>query len=170
MNPRSDKEVLLKVQRLLAPYARESLSAFDNMKLVVSVISADAKKRADDSVKPEPGIAYEVTQHRDNDVEIKDDKGKLSESFYCIKWQNIWINCGLSDNYSSSIQLLTHDGKVLQIKEPVISDGIGEDAIGVGVLDILNIDTASLREMNVPVLSLQQIEFMCMDYAHFDHC
>ena len=170
MNSGSDKHILQQVQRLLAPYARESLSAFDNMKLVIAVISADVEKRADDSIKLESGIAYEVTLYRDNHADIEGDKSEFSEQFYCVKWQRIWINCGLINDYSASIQLLTHDGKVQHIKEPGPSDGKGEHAITTGTLDIMHIETSLLRQVNVPVLSLQQVEFMCMEYAHFDHC
>ncbi|PHQ73591.1 MAG: hypothetical protein COB74_07940 [Shewanella sp.] len=164
MNSAPDKQVLQQVQSLLAPYAKESLSAFDNMKLVIAVIAADVEKRSDNSIKLESGTAYEVTLRsgaysdiEDKHTEIDDDNGKSCEQFYCVKWQNIWINCGLTNDYSASIQWLTHDDK-------------NEHAIGKGTLDIMHIETSSLRQVNVPVLSLQQVEFMCMEYAHFDHC
>lgn len=177
MNSAPDKQVLQQVQSLLAPYAKESLSAFDNMKLVIAVIAADVEKRSDNSIKLESGTAYEVTLRsgaysdiEDKHTEIDDDNGKSCEQFYCVKWQNIWINCGLTNDYSASIQWLTHDDKVLHIKQSDTSDDKNEHAIGKGTLDIMHIETSSLRQVNVPVLSLQQVEFMCMEYAHFDHC
>ncbi|EDQ00954.1 hypothetical protein [Shewanella benthica] len=170
MNSAPDKQVLQQVQSLLAPYARESLSAFDNMKLVIAVIAADAEKRVDDSIKLESGIAYEVTLCRGDHSDIEGGKDEFSEQFYCVQWQNIWINCGLINDYSASIQLLTHDDKVLHIKQSDTSDDKNEHAIGKGTLDIMHIETSSLRQVNVPLLSLQQVEFMCMEYAHFDHC
>ncbi|MCJ8303039.1 hypothetical protein [Shewanella sp.] len=170
MNSAPDKQVLQQVQSLLAPYAKESLSAFDNMKLVIAVIAADVEKRSYDSIKLESGTAYEVTLYRDNHADIEGDKSEFGEQFYCVKWQNIWIICGLTNDYSASIQLLTHDDKVLHIKQSDTSDDKNEHAIGKGTLDIMHIETSSLRQVNVPVLSLQQVEFMCMEYAHFDHC
>lgn len=177
MNSEPDKHVLQRVQSLLAPFARESLSAFDNMKLVIAVIAADMEQNVNDSAKPAAIIGYEVTLRRgthpdieDKHSKIDDDNSKKSEQFYCVKWQNLWVNCGLTHDYSASIVLLAHDGKVQQIKAPSLSDDSHEAAIGKGSLDIIDIETSSLRELNVAVLSLQQVEFMCLEYAHFDHC
>ncbi|MBE7214742.1 hypothetical protein MK852_13820 [Shewanella benthica] len=177
MNSAPDKQVLQQVQSLLAPYAKESLSAFDNMKLVIAILSAHRLQNLNDSANPEPSIAYEVTLRsgaysdiEDKHTEIDDDNSKSCEQFYCVKWQGIWIHCGLTNDYSASIQLLTHADKVLHIKEHDTSDDKNEHAIGKGTLDIMHIETSSLRQVNVPVLSLQQVEFMCMEYAHFDHC
>ncbi|AQS37796.1 hypothetical protein Sps_02644 [Shewanella psychrophila] len=175
MNSGPDKKVLELVQSLLAPYARESLSAFDNMKLVIAVISASAKR----SNEPQQeAIAYEVTPNMNEQSDNADDTLVQSRQFYCVRWKNLWLDCGLTNDYSASIQLLTHDGqgikvqeiKVQEIKEAGTSEVRDVHATAEDTLAPLNIETSLLREINVPVLSLQQIEFMCMEYAHFDHC
>ncbi|WP_041420198.1 hypothetical protein [Shewanella violacea] len=167
MNSTTDKQVLQRVQKLVAPYGGESLSAFDNMKLVVAVIAADGKSGSDDSVNHQASIAYEVTPHREDDSETDGDQSK--QAFYCVQWQGLWIHCGLTNDYSASIQLLSHDGKLRPIKQSGLSDN-NEHAIGEGTLGIIDIEASCLREVNLAVISLQQIEFMCMEYAHFDHC
>ncbi|MEI6858759.1 MAG: hypothetical protein V5788_03045 [Shewanella sp.] len=169
MISRSDSQFLQQMQSLLAPYGKELLSAFDNMKLVVAVISAKGGLNVKDLAQLEVGIAYEVTLHKESS-EIEQDHSKNSERYYCVKWQNIWVNCGLTNNYSVSIELLTDDIKIKNSVGNSIFDGENEVATGKGVLNINNIEACLLREVHVPILSLQQIEFMCMEYAHFDHC
>ncbi|WP_144210863.1 hypothetical protein [Shewanella donghaensis] len=66
-----------------------------------------------------------------------------AQSVYAVKWQNQWVLCGRSNGYQEQIALST-DNNLL--------------------------DTDNGRLMNVPVLSLQQISFMCVETAHFDHC
>ncbi|MDO6617901.1 MULTISPECIES: hypothetical protein [unclassified Shewanella] len=66
-----------------------------------------------------------------------------AQSIYAVKWQDQWILCGRSNGYQEQIVLST-DNHLL--------------------------DTDNGRVMNVPVLSLQQISFMCVETAHFDHC
>ena len=66
-----------------------------------------------------------------------------SQSIYAVKWQGNWIVCGRSNGYQEPITLSQNDS-------------------------LFDIDSA--RMMNVPILSLQQISFMCVETAHFDHC
>jgi len=124
------------LERILAPYVGVTLSAFDNLKLVVSVLSAEASAGHSSQGSPEQRpVAYEAQR--------KTDTGP--KAFYCVKWQGMWIDCGRTNNYAAS---------PAQLNE-------GEEGI---------IDMASLRELDIPVLSMQQISFMCMENAHFDHC
>ncbi len=170
MISRSDKQALQQIQSLLAPYVGELLSAFDNMKLVVAVISANGMKNVKGLVSLDAGIAYEIILYNEDYSEIEGSKSKDCERYYCVKWQNIWINCGLTNDHSASIELLTYDGNIQNNNELRISDGSKEVTTGKRVIDINNIEASSSREIHVPILSLQQIEFMCMEYAHFDHC
>ncbi|MCL1114845.1 MULTISPECIES: hypothetical protein [Shewanella] len=62
---------------------------------------------------------------------------------YFVCWDHVWLFCGLTHSYSASISLLT---------------------------DIERIEKASIKSISVPVMSMQQVEFMCVESAHFDHC
>lgn len=128
--------MLEQLERLLAPYVDVTLSAFDNLKLVVSVFSAEASanhsSQGSSELRP---VAYEAQR--------KTDTGP--EAFYCVKWQGVWIDCGRINNYAANLTPLNE----------------GEEGI---------IDMASLRELDIPVLTMQQVSFMCMENAHFDHC
>ncbi|QFU25189.1 hypothetical protein FM038_004375 [Shewanella eurypsychrophilus] len=155
MNKEYEKDVIQPVQNLLAPYANQTLSAFDNSKLVIAVIHAAFEKTS--TYLAEPPIAYEVAMSVDDRVESEHDKSKNSAPFYCVKWQNIWVHCGLTNDYSASIQLFSHHEE---------NEGVGD----MDFIDRLSLGSTILREIKVPVMSLQQVEFMCMEYAHFDHC
>lgn len=65
------------------------------------------------------------------------------ERYYLVRWQAEWIMCGRTNSYAASIRVL---------KEEV------------------SVDMSSLRELTIPVMSMQQVSFMCMENAHFDHC
>lgn len=155
MNKEYEKDVLQQVQKCLAPYANQTLSAFDNSKLVIAVIHAAFENNS--TYLAEPPIAYEVALSAGTRVDLENDKSHHSAAFYCVKWQSIWMHCGLTNDYSASIQLFFHHEK---------NEGVGD----VDFIDRLSLDTTILREIKVPVMSLQQVEFMCMEYAHFDHC
>ncbi|MCL1065942.1 hypothetical protein L2735_03855 [Shewanella olleyana] len=53
------------------------------------------------------------------------------------------ISCGRTNGYEEAIKLLVDEKKI---------------------------DLSEARTVNVPVLSLQQISFMCVETSHFDHC
>lgn len=124
------------LERLLAPYVGVTLSAFDNLKLVVSVLAAEvsANHSSEDSPEPKP-VAYEAQRKTDTGL----------EAFYCVEWQGVWVDCGRINDYAASPAPLSR-----------------EEESG--------IDMSSLRELNVPVMTMQQVSFMCMENAHFDHC
>ncbi|WP_258405015.1 hypothetical protein [Shewanella psychrotolerans] len=70
-------------------------------------------------------------------------EGCESRNGYFVNWQNNWIDCGWTNDYSAHIKFVT---------APSLQ------AIKVA------------REVAVPILTIQQISFMCMEYSHFDHC
>ncbi|ABV35479.1 conserved hypothetical protein [Shewanella sediminis HAW-EB3] len=124
------------LKRLLAPYVGVTLSAFDNLKLVVSVLSAEVSANHSSEEPPElKPVAYEAQRKSDVGLEV----------FYCVKWQGVWIDCGRINDYAASPALLSCE----------------EES---------EIEMSSLRELNVPVMTMQQVSFMCMESAHFDHC
>ncbi|WP_153916276.1 hypothetical protein [Shewanella sp. TC10] len=53
------------------------------------------------------------------------------------------VSCGRTNGYEEAIRLLEGEKKI---------------------------DLSQARAVNVPVLSLQQISFMCVETSHFDHC
>lgn len=121
--------------RLLSPYIGVTLSAFDNLKLVVSVLRTEVSANHSTQGSPELPVAYEAQRKTDTGL----------ETFYCVQWQGMWVDCGRTNDYAASLALLSC-----------------EEESG--------IDMSSLRELNVPVMTMQQVSFMCMENAHFDHC
>lgn len=108
---------LQKFEMLFKPYLTLKLSAFDNMKLVVAVLE-DASQ------------SYQCFRlNRDG------------QQHYVVQWQQLFIECGLENDYAASLSLLEQD-----------------------------VELASLTPLTVPVMALQQVSYMCMEYAHFDHC
>lgn len=163
----SEKHTLQRLEGLLAPYANQTLSAFDNMKLVFAVISA--ADNGDEMLKsPEAPIAYEIELKKEMDVSSEVEMQSQGELTYCVIWQDQWIYCGQTKDYSAEIHFLMSDGKKGFIQRGVVSDNsLGDDK---AAMTAFMMDPSSFRSLNVPVLSLQQIEFMCMEYSHFDHC
>jgi|GEM_PF-1015681 len=123
------------LHRLLAPYASVTLSAFENLKLVVSVLTAEISANHSTLTSELRPAAYEAQRKIDSGL----------EAFYCVQWQGVWIDCGRTNNYAASLTPLTSEGEKV-------------------------IDMASLRQLDIPVLTMQQVSFMCMENAHFDHC
>ncbi|WP_394148489.1 hypothetical protein [Shewanella atlantica] len=119
--------------RLLSPYTGVNLSAFDSVKLVVSLITAEVEQISANEGEPRP-VAYEARRETDGEL----------QTFYCVKWQKSWIDCGRTNDYAASPALFSPQE--------------------------CGLDMSSLRELNVPVLTMQQVSFMCMENAHFDHC
>lgn len=120
------------LRKQLAPYMKLSLSAFDNAKLVVAVISSTLETCEAGSSTP---LTYEASLALGN--ESKENR------YYLVKWQNEWVVCGRTNSYAVSISALEEGTRV---------------------------DMNSLRKLNIPVMSMQQVSFMCMANAHFDHC
>ncbi|MDB2386420.1 hypothetical protein N9W21_03660 [Shewanella sp.] len=111
------------VAQIFSPYQSLNLSAFDNLKLVVAVLSNNAQE------------CHALSA----DVSIG---GKLT-SAYLVRWGKHFIYCGRCNAYSSKIDEVTH---------------------------LETIDPESITVLQPPVLSMQQVSFMCMENAHFDHC
>ena len=66
-----------------------------------------------------------------------------AERYYLVKWQEEWVVCGKTNSYAANIGALEEG---------------------------LSVDIDSLRGLTIPVMSMQQVSFMCMENAHFDHC
>ncbi|GGP97454.1 hypothetical protein [Shewanella ulleungensis] len=111
---------------LFDPYLALKLSAFDNMKLVVAVLS-------------EINDPYQCVEAKMKISSVNASMG----SGYFVRWHDAWLFCGLTNSYSASIVLFT---------------------------EIELIDMASLTGINIPVMTMQQVGFMCVESAHFDHC
>ncbi len=111
------------ISQLLTPYRDISLSAFDNVKLLQALLVEQAE-------------SCEC-------FELSPTDGSESRTFYCIKWQNSWFDCGWNNDYSATIS---------SMETPTSAQ--------------LN----QARKLEVPLLTTQQISFMCMQYNHFDHC
>ncbi len=138
------------LQDNLESYAKVTLSSFDNLKLVFALISA--KSAADTTTEHDDlPAAYEATPYdlaETGQLNI-DETSELPQSIYCIKWLGYWIHCGSTASYAAKVQVLNISEQITEIER---------------------IEKSHLREVDVPVLTLQQIEFICMEHAHFDHC
>ncbi|MCT8985464.1 hypothetical protein [Shewanella phaeophyticola] len=64
---------------------------------------------------------------------------------YFVQWADRWLYCGLCNSYADPIVLMTK-------------------------IELEQIDVASVTLVTVPVMSMQQVGFMCIESAHFDHC
>ncbi|MCG9747641.1 hypothetical protein [Shewanella sp. Isolate8] len=64
-------------------------------------------------------------------------------AIYVANWDGHWFDCGFSNAYSAEIRPMA---------------GPSEARL------------ATARRVEVPLLNAQQLSFMCMQYAHFDHC
>ena len=112
-------------ETLFEPYLGLRLSAFDNAKLVVSVLTAHEQASQ----------TAEITL-------LTDDATK-SLKHYGVKWLDYWIDCGKLNQYQVGLRLVDDSNKPS--------------------LDMIN-------EIKVPVMTMQQVGFMCIESAHFDHC
>ncbi len=111
------------VASIFTPYQQLNLSAFDNLKLVVAVLTAQDEECH--------ALEAQVT------VEAK------PETAYLVRWHKHFIYCGRTNSYGNKID---------------------------EVADLAVINPESIVVLQPPVLSMQQVEFMCMENAHFDHC
>ena len=111
---------------LFEPYLALTLSAFDNMKLVVAVLS-------------EINEPYQCVEAKMSISPVNTVIG----AGYFVCWHDAWIFCGLTNSYCASIVLFT---------------------------EIERIDMTSLTDIDIPVMTMQQVGFMCVESAHFDHC
>ncbi|WP_076540804.1 hypothetical protein [Shewanella sp. UCD-KL21] len=68
---------------------------------------------------------------------------QAAQLIYGVKWLQQWISCGRTNGYQQPI-LLIEDAALIEL--------------------------ATAVKITVPILSLQQISFMCVETAHFDHC
>jgi hypothetical protein len=113
-------------ETLFSPYLGLRLSAFDNMKLIAAVL-ADATE------------SYECVEA---DLQ-NEDNSPLLQSGYFVCWQQVWLFCGVTNDYHAAITLFT---------------------------PVERINIASISVKVVPVMTMQQVSFMCIESAHFDHC
>ncbi|ABV86107.1 hypothetical protein [Shewanella pealeana] len=111
------------VAALFAPYLTLNLSGFDNLKLVVAVLTEQGKECH--------ALEAEITF-----------EGKLQRA-YLVRWNKHFIYCGRTNSYGNPLD---------------------------EVADLESINPETIKVLQPPVLSMQQLEFMCMDNAHFDHC
>ena len=112
-------------ETLFEPYLGLRLSAFDNAKLVVSVL-------------PAHGQQFQAAEI----ILLTGDEAR-SVKHYGVKWLDYWIDCGKLNQYQVGLSLVDECNKKS--------------------LEMIN-------EINVPVMSMQQVGFMCIESAHFDHC
>ncbi|MCL1092362.1 hypothetical protein [Shewanella kaireitica] len=110
------------VASIFSPYLQLNLSAFDNLKLVVAVLTDKAEECH--------ALEAEMT------VEGK------AQTAYLVRWHKHFIYCGRTNSYGNKID---------------------------EVADLDAINPESIEVLQPPVLSMQQVEFMCMENAHFDH-
>ena len=111
------------VASIFTPYLTLNLSGFDNLKLVVAVLTAQGEECH--------ALEAEITVD-----------GK-PQSAYLVRWHKHFIYCGRTNSYGNALD---------------------------EVADLESITPESIEVLQVPVLSMQQLEFMCMENAHFDHC
>ncbi|CAM3948421.1 hypothetical protein [Shewanella aquimarina] len=64
-------------------------------------------------------------------------------AIYVANWDGHWFDCGFSNAYSAEIRPMVRPSEAR---------------------------LATARRVEVPLLNAQQLSFMCMQYAHFDHC
>ncbi|ABZ75407.1 conserved hypothetical protein [Shewanella halifaxensis HAW-EB4] len=111
------------VASIFTPYLTLNLSAFDNLKLVVAVLT----DRGEECHALETELTVDGKQ----------------QTAYLVRWNHHFIYCGRTNSYAN------------QIDE---------------VADLEAITAESIQVLQPPVLSMRQLEFMCMENAHFDHC
>ncbi|WP_434930407.1 hypothetical protein ACRWQM_14235 [Shewanella sp. HL-SH5] len=135
-----------KFDELFAPYLGLRLSAFDNAKLVVAVLAQHQYKYH----------AAEIILITNNTVH--------STPRYAIKW------LGLSDNQESD----GCDNECHEIDYCWIDCGkINQYEVGFSLIDPIDVQSSNIQVVNtitVPIMTMQQIGFMCVESAHFDHC
>ncbi|MCG9713459.1 hypothetical protein L1D29_11610 [Shewanella insulae] len=64
-------------------------------------------------------------------------------AIYVANWDGHWFDCGFSNAYSAEIRPMAPPPEA---------------------------QLATANQVEVPLLNAQQLSFMCMQYAHFDHC
>lgn len=111
------------VASIFTPYLTLNLPAFDNLRLVVAVLS----NRGEECHALEAEVNFDDKQQR----------------AYLVRWKKHFIYCGRTNSYGNTID---------------------------EVADLESITPDSIEVLQVPVISMQQLEFMCMENAHFDHC
>lgn len=90
------------LQRLLQPYEKLALSAYDNLKLIRALLS-DQGESCDCLTLPRIREENEV---RDG---------------YFIRWQGVWIDCGWTNDYSARIELVAPPSEQAQLAASVVS-------------------------------------------------
>ncbi|WOT05716.1 hypothetical protein [Shewanella youngdeokensis] len=111
------------VASIFAPYSKLNLAAFDNLKLVVAVLTDKGEE------------CHALTA----EMSIE---GKL-ENAYLVRWGKHFIYCGRNNSYGNPID---------------------------EVNDFGCIHPETIAVLQPPILSMQQVSFMCMENSHFDHC
>ncbi|AZG74536.1 hypothetical protein [Shewanella livingstonensis] len=68
---------------------------------------------------------------------------QLQQAGYFVRWNDMWLFCGVTNDYHAAITMFTQ-------------------------VERINLTSISVKE--VPVMSMQQVSFMCIESSHFDHC
>ena len=105
---------------LFSAFNHLQLSAYDNTKLVVAVLSESEQN---------------FSCH---EIRLESSHGVL---YYAVNWLGGWIVCGQINQYQVSLALCDNPSAVKVVSQ-----------------------------IDVPVMSMQQVGFMCVESAHFDHC
>lgn len=105
----------------------------------------DLRLSAFDNMKLIAAVLAEANESYDcieASVHSKDNL-QVQQSGYFVRWHDRWVFCGVTNDYHAAIALFT------QIEQ---------------------INMASISVKDVPIMSMQQVSFMCIESAHFDHC
>lgn len=137
-----------KFDDLFAPYLGLRLSAFDNAKLVVAVLAqhqykyqaAEIMLITEGAVQSTPRYAVKWLGLTDNQVDIVNGCADN-----CRDMDYCWIDCGKINQYEVGLSLI----------DPT---------------DAQDNNIVVVNAITVPVMTMQQIGFMCVESAHFDHC
>lgn len=143
-----------------APYLGLRLSAFDNAKLVVAVLAAHQYEyqaaeiilTIKGTVQSTPRYAIKwlgLTDHQvdiaDISIDIFDHQQSDVCDNECHEMDYCWIDCGKINQYE----------------------------VGLSLIDSNDMQGSNIQVVNtitVPIMTMQQVGFMCVENAHFDHC
>ncbi len=130
-------------EQVFQPYLHLRLAAFENLKIVVGVLAALEKHYSAFEIELNPQLF--ISQVEDKSSSSAEGKSPLNlKPYYIVETEFGNIVCGRTNGYEEAIKLIATDA------DPI--------------------DLSSGKSVNVPILSLQQISFMCVETSHFDHC
>ncbi len=82
------KDNILDINELLESYANLSLSAYDNIKLLSSVLR----------LQNIPVVCYQAS--------LSSDESQTESKIYCIESQGAWLHCGVTNDYCAKVALM----------------------------------------------------------------